>query len=117
VNHYYIYEVAKALGREISVRDGFFADGDLGNMINVSGAGILATSTKESAATTLIEYLLRTTTQEKFVTDTKEYALLDGLAGPEGLPALSEIAAPSVDLNALRDLKATQDLMIKVGLL
>lgn len=117
VNHYYIYEVAKALGREISVRDGFFADGDLGNMINVSGAGILATSTKESAATTLIEYLLRSTTQEKFVTDTREYALLDGLAGPEGLPALSEIAAPSVDLNALRDLKATQDLMIKVGLL
>lgn len=117
VNHYYIYEVAKALGREISVRDGFFADGDLGNMINVSGAGILVSSAKQSGAATLIEYLLRTSTQEKFVSETKEYALLDGLAGPEGLPALTEIAAPSVDLNALRDLKATQALLIKVGLL
>lgn len=116
-NHYYIYEVAKALGREISVKDGFFADGDLGNMINVSGAGILGTTAKESAAASLIEFLLRTETQEKFVTDTKEFALLEGLAGPEGLPALSEIAAPSVDLNALRDLKATQQLLIKVGLL
>ncbi|MGA1609714.1 MAG: extracellular solute-binding protein, partial [Candidatus Nanopelagicaceae bacterium] len=117
VNHYYIYEVAKALGREISVKDGFFADGDLGNMINVSGAALLATSTKRSEALSLIEYLLRPSTQERFVSETKEYALLDGLAGPQGLPALSEIAAPSVDLNALRDLKATQSLLIKVGLL
>ncbi len=117
VNHYYIFEVAKALGREISVKDGFFADGDLGNMINVSGAGILASSGKVSTAEQLIEYLLRTSTQEKFVNDTKEYALLDGLTGPTGLPALSEIKAPNVDLNALKDLKATQDLLVKVGLL
>lgn len=117
VNHYYIYEVAKALGREISVKDGFFADGDLGNMINVSGAALLATSTKRSEALSLIEYMLRPSTQERFVSETKEYALLGGLAGPQGLPALSEIAAPSVDLNALRDLKATQSLLIKVGLL
>lgn len=117
VNHYYVFEVAKALGREIAVKDGFFADGDLGNMINVSGAGILASSVKQSAATDLIAYLLRSSTQEKFVADTKEYALLEGLPGPTGLPALSEIAAPSVDLNALRDLKATQDLLIKAGLL
>ncbi len=117
VNHYYVFEVAKALGREISVKDGFFADGDLGNMINVSGAGILATSKRGDAASTLIEYLLRESTQKKFVADTKEYSLLDGLAGPTGLPALNEIAAPAVDLNALRDLKATQELLIKVGLL
>ena len=117
VNHYYIFEVAKALGREISVKDGFFADGDLGNMINVSGAAILASSKKGDAATRLIEYLLRTSTQERFVAETKEYSLLEGIAAPTGLPALSEIAAPSVDLNALRDLKATQELLIKVGLL
>lgn len=117
VNHYYIFEVAKALGREISVKDGFFADGDLGNMINVSGAGILASSKNSATAAQLIEYLLRPSTQEKFVTDTKEYALLDGIAGPTGLPALNEIKAPSVDLNALKDLKATQDLLVRVGLL
>lgn len=117
VNHYYIFEVAKALGREISVKDGFFADGDLGNMINVSGAGILSSSKKSDSATKLIEYLLRASTQERFVAEAKEYALLEGFAGPAGLPALNEIAAPSVDLNALRDLKATQELLIKVGLL
>lgn len=117
VNHYYIFEVAKALGREISVKDGFFTDGDLGNMINVSGAGILSSAENSDAAAQLIEYLLRPSTQEKFVTDTKEYALLDGIAGPTGLPALNEIKAPSLDLNALKDLKATQDLLVKVGLL
>ncbi len=117
VNHYYIFEVAKALGREISVKDGFFADGDLGNMINVSGAGVLASSRNADVAEKLIEFLLRTSTQEKFVAETKEYSLLDALAGPTGLPDLNEIAAPSVDLNALRDLRATQELLIKVGLL
>ncbi|CAB4569944.1 unannotated protein [freshwater metagenome] len=65
----------------------------------------------------MIEYLLRESTQKKFVADTKEYSLLDRLAGPTGLPALNEIAAPAVDLNALRDLKTTQELLIKVGLL
>lgn len=116
-NHYYIFEVAKALGRDISVKDGFFAQGDLGNMINVSGAGVLASSKKAGAANSLISFLLRRDTQEKFVANTKEYSLLEGVAGPEGLPDLEQIGAPTVDLDALKDLKRTQDLLIKVGLL
>jgi len=117
VNHYYIFEVAKALGREIAVKDGFFANGDLGNLINVSGAGILATSSKVEASKRVISYLLDESTQKRFVADTKEYALLPGLSGPVGLPALNEIGSPTIDLNALKDLKRTQDLLIKVGLL
>jgi iron(III) transport system substrate-binding protein len=117
VNHYYIFEVAKALGRDISVKDGFFANGDLGNMINVSGAGVLASSKKQTAATSLISFLLRKDIQEKFVANTKEYSLLDQVAGPTGLPNLDQIGAPTVDLDALKDLKRTQDLLIKVGLL
>ena len=117
VNHYYIYEVAQALGREINVRNGFFADGDLGNLINVSGAGILATSTKKDAALIFLNFLLNESSQATFVSEIKEYPLRPGIAGPEGQPALDEIAAPLVDLNSLRDLKGTQQLLIKVGLL
>jgi iron(III) transport system substrate-binding protein len=117
VNHYYIFEVAKALGRDISVIDGFFAKGDLGNMINVSGAGVLVSSKKQTAANSLISFLLRKDTQEKFVANTKEYSLLEDVAGPTGLPNLDQIGAPTVDLDALKDLKRTQDLLIKVGLL
>ncbi len=43
--------------------------------------------------------------------------MIPGAKAPEDLPALSEIGAPSVDLESLKSIKATQDLMIEVGLL
>jgi iron(III) transport system substrate-binding protein len=117
VNHYYIWEVSEALGRQINVKNGFFASGDLGNLINVSGAGVLASSKKYAAAEDLINYLTTAATQAKFVSDTHEYALISGTAAPEGVPALDQIGAPSVDLSTLKNIKATQDLLIEVGLL
>ncbi len=117
VNHYYIWEVSEGLGRAINVKNGFFAPGDLGNLINVSGAGVLASSKKYSAAEDLINYLTSATTQAKFVSDTHEYALVSGAPAPEGVPALDQIGAPSVDLATLKNIKQTQDLLIEVGLL
>ena len=117
VNHYYIWEVSEGLGRAINVKNGFFAPGDLGNLINVSGAGVLASSKKYAAAEDLINYLTSATTQAKFVSDTHEYALVSGAPAPEGVPALDQIGAPSVDLATLKNIKQTQDLLIEVGLL
>jgi iron(III) transport system substrate-binding protein len=117
VNHYYIWEVSEALGRPINVKNGFFAPGDLGNLINVSGAGILQTSAKQKAAQDLINYLTSAAAQQRFVSDTHEYSLLDGAMSPAELPALDKIGAPSIDLKTLSDIKATQDLLIQVGLL
>ena len=117
VNHYYIWEVSEALGRPINVKNGFFTPGDLGNLINVSGAGILQTSAKQKAAQDLINYLTSAAAQQKFVSDTHEYSLLDGAMPPAELPALDKIGAPSIDLKTLSNIKATQDLLIQVGLL
>ena len=117
VNHYYVWEVSEALGREINVKIGYFAPGDLGNLINVSGAGILQTSAKQKAAQDLINYLTSAAAQQKFVSDTHEYSLLDGAMPPAQLPALDKIGAPSIDLKTLSNIKATQDLLIQVGLL
>ena len=117
VNHYYIWEVSEALGRPINVKNGFFTPGDLGNLINVSGAGILQTSAKQKAAQDLINYLTSAPAQQKFVSDTHEYSLLDGAMPPAQLPALDKIGAPSIDLKTLSNIKATQDLLIQVGLL
>jgi iron(III) transport system substrate-binding protein len=117
VNHYYIWEVSEALGRSINVKNGFFAPGDLGNLINVSGAGVLKTSSKQKAAQDLINYLTSAAAQQKFVNDTHEYSLLDGALAPSELPALDKIGAPSIDLKTLSNIKATQDLLIQVGLL
>ncbi len=117
VNHYYIWEVSEGLGRDINVKNGFFAAGDIGNLINVSGAGVLASSKKYAASEDLINFLTSATTQAKFVADTHEYALIPGTAAPAGVPALDQIGAPSVDLSTLKNIKTTQELLVEVGLL
>jgi iron(III) transport system substrate-binding protein len=117
VNHYYVWEVSKALGRPVKAKIGFFAAGDIGNLINVSGAGVLKSSSKAQAAQDLINYFTSSATQQKFVSDTHEYSLFAGAAAPADLPELTAIGAPSIDLKTLSNVKATQELLIEVGLL
>lgn len=117
VNHYYLWETTEELGRDINAKIDFFSPGDIGNLINVSGAGILATSGKQSLATDLINFLLSDSVQEDFVKDTHEYSLAFEYLKPEGLPALRDVKAPAVDLSTLADLRSTQALLVKVGLL
>jgi iron(III) transport system substrate-binding protein len=117
VNHYYVWEVSEALGREIDVKIGFFAPGDIGNLVNVSGVGVFATSAKTSAATELINYLTSKPAQLSFVEDTHEYSLIPGVKSPEALPDLKKIGAPQVDLRSLEKVQQTQELLVKVGLL
>ena len=117
VNHYYVWEVSESLGRPVKAAIGFFKQGDVGNLINVSGAGVMATSKKQEAAQALITFFTSAKIQQKFVTDTHEYSLLNGAASPADLPALDKTGAPSVDLNSLKNIRATQDLLIEVGLL
>ena len=117
VNHYYTWEVSQALGRDIDVENGFFTPGDIGNLVNVSGVGIMATSGKQQAAQDLINYLTSEVAQAKFVEDTHEYSLIPGAKAPASLPELKSIGSPKVDLASLEKVQATQDLLTKVGLL
>jgi iron(III) transport system substrate-binding protein len=117
VNHYYIWETSESLGRPVKAAVSYFAAGDLGNLINVSGAGVFVSSKKQAAAADLINYLTSAATQQKFVKDTHEYSLIAGSAAPEGVPALDKIGAPTIDLKSLINIKRTQDLLIEVGLL
>lgn len=116
-NHYYIWEVEQELGRPIKVANAFFAPGDVGNLINVSGAAILRTSPNQGRASELISYLLSIDTQKRFVTDTSEYSLVDPSLRPSEMVALSEIAAPTVELGMLAELERTQRILIRVGML
>ncbi len=117
VNHYYIWETSESLGRPVKADVSYFTAGDFGNLINVSGVGIFASSKKQAAAAELINYLTSVATQQKFVKDTHEYSLLLGAAAPEGVPALDQVGAPTIDLKSLVNIKRTQDLLIEVGLL
>lgn len=117
VNHYYIWEVSQALGRKINVTNGFFTAGDLGNLVNVSGAGVLKTSTKFEAALGLINFLTSKPAQELFVKETHEYSLIPGVQAPESLPSLRDLGSPNIDLGDLENVQRTQEILIKVGLL
>lgn len=117
VNNYYVFLVAKALGRDINVKNGYFTPGDVGNLINVSGAGVMASSLKQRAAEDLINYLTSAPAQQYVVNLVNEYSLLDGAKAPIGLTTLDAIGAPSIDLDSLKNVKVTQDLLIEVGLL
>jgi iron(III) transport system substrate-binding protein len=117
VNHYYTWEVAQALGRSINVVNGYFATGDLGNLINVSGVGVLNSSNKKEAAINLINFLTSIEIQGEFVEQTHEYSLISSVVSPKDLLALDKIGAPAIDLGSLKNIRATQDLLIEVGLL
>ena len=117
VNHYYLWEVSTALGRAINVKNGFFNPGDIGNLVNVSGAGIMATSAKQETAQELINFLTSQPIQELFVEQTHEFSLIPGTPAPQDLPDLKSLGSPLVDLGELVNIQRTQDLLIKVGLL
>lgn len=117
VNHYYIYEVSDSLGREINVKNGFFAAGDVGNLLNVSAFGVLQSSTNTKSSLQLLEYLLSEPTQQKFVKDTSEYSLIPSINPPKDMPKLVELQIPNVSLGQLSDVSKTQELLIEAGLL
>ncbi len=86
-------------------------------MLNVSGIGVLASSSKQETAIDLVNFLTSTSTQSKFVSDTHEYSLISTVLPPKDLPSLIQVGAPNIDLEVLKNIRGTQDLLIEVGLL
>lgn len=117
VNHYYLYPLLKEHGEGFKARNHFFTDGDIGGMVNVAGVGILDTSKHDATARKFIEYLLSRDAQQYFADKTYEYPLAEGVTPPAGVPALSTLKPPAVDLNGLHDLAGTLALLRETGVL
>ena len=117
INHYYVMQVSKGLGRPLRAELGFFAPGDVGSLVNVAGVLQTTTGARDPDALTFIAWLLAPAAQDFFVTQTNEYAVIDGAAQPSGVPPLSTLQGPDVDLADLVDLPGTIDLLGRVGLL
>jgi len=113
-NHYYIAR-AKNSDSNYPVEEANFVAGDTGNLINVAGIGILNSSSENSAAIRFVEFLLSKKAQEFFQTEVFEYAVSDELDN-ESLKRMLEIT-PKLDLDILRDLEETLNLLREVGLL
>jgi iron(III) transport system substrate-binding protein len=117
-NHYYLLRYL-ATDPAYPVAQDFFAQGDVGNLVNVAGAGILATSRNVEAAERFLAFLSAEPAQVYFTSDVFEYPVSreaaphDALVGLDRLDALS----PELELDALEDLEGTLELMREVGLL
>jgi iron(III) transport system substrate-binding protein len=113
INHYYWYERALEIGKEnMKSKLTWFANGDAGNLVNISGVGVLSTKPE---AQTFAKWLLQKSAQTFFVSETAEYSLT-GEPNTEGLPGLNEIGAPTFDLSDLAPLAITLELIRDAGL-
>ena len=119
VNHYYLGEIAKERGTtadKLNAKLHFFAPGDSGAMVNVSGVGVLNRSATDTDVRALVDYLLGTEAQTYFAERTFEYPVVDGAPAPAYVPALAELKVPSIDLNDLGTLEASIALIKEAGL-
>jgi iron(III) transport system substrate-binding protein len=118
INHYYWYRMAAEVGADnMRARLAFPEPGDAGSIVNVTGAGLLKGAAQDADALAFIEYLVSDAAQQYFVDTTYEYPLIDGVAAPDGLPALKTLTNPELDLSDLDTLGQTTELLVEVGLL
>ena len=116
VNHYYLFRIRAEQGN-VPAENYFPPNGDLGAMINVAGAGVIAGTKNQAAAEQLVAYLLSRQAQEYFATETYEYPLAHGVAAHSDLPPLATIQTPDIDLSDLADLRGTLQLLQEVELI
>ncbi|WP_030159634.1 iron ABC transporter substrate-binding protein [Glycomyces sp. NRRL B-16210] len=119
INHYYVGELAAEQGvalDELDARLHFFPGGDTGGLVNVAGVGVLEHAAEDPDVRAFVDFLLSQSAQEAFATQTYEYPLVEGVAGPEGLPTLDSLEAPEIDLNDLDTLEATIAMITASGL-
>lgn len=119
INHYYWAAAVQEKGEEnVTSRLHFFSGGDPGALVNVSGAAVLKSATDKDAAFEVIRKLLNDDSQRYFAEDTGEYPIVtDVQVNVPGLPRLSELSPPAIDLDDLADLDGTERLLTQVGAL
>ena len=103
VNHYYQYQEAAAAGDRHRAVNHDFAGDDIGALLIITAATVLASSDNAEAANDLVAYLLSEAVQHYFSLATFEYPLAAGVGPAEVLPPLEALEIGSVDFDALGD--------------
>jgi iron(III) transport system substrate-binding protein len=116
VNHYYLYS-ARRSRPDITAANYYLPGESAGNLVNVAGVGVLASSEKKDAALALVNFLLSENAQQYFVEKTAEYPVLESVPVAGDLKPLNMVPTLSIDLNDLDDLEATLQLIHEAGVL
>jgi iron(III) transport system substrate-binding protein len=116
VNHYYLFRFT---GEDpaFAAENLFLPDADIGALINVAGAAVLAGSERTADAQRFVAFLLSDLAQRHFAAEVNEYPLVPGIAANPALPPLAELPTPDLDLSNLADLETTLELLLDSGAL
>ncbi len=118
VNNYYLGGFV-ARDADFPVTQTHFEAGDIGNLLNVAGAGIVAASDNQENARKFIDYLLSGTAQQYIAVQGNEYPVIPGVIGAPTLESFDTVLeiSPAIDIDQISDLEGTLALLREVGLL
>jgi iron(III) transport system substrate-binding protein len=96
-----------------------FAGGDVGALMNVSGAAVIKSSRNQAAAQKFLAFLVSKPAQEMIsnLDITFEYPLVPGVAANPILKPMSELQPPSLSLKQLGDDRDAAKLLREAGLI
>jgi iron(III) transport system substrate-binding protein len=119
INHYYWYRLRDEVGKGgLHSALHYFAAHDPGDLIDVSGAAVLRSSSHQPAAQAFAAFLVSNTGQEVLAhSHSYEYPLRPGVSPAPGLRAFDQLQPVALSLTELGDGSAALELEQKLGLL
>lgn len=119
INSYYWYRLRKELGAGATHSAiHYYAQGDPGNLLDVSGAAVLRSSAHKAAAQRLLAFLVSRRAQQLIArSDSYEYPLRPGVAAAPGLRPLSDLHPTALTPAQLGDGLAALAMEQRLGLL
>lgn len=117
-NNYYLLRFLEA-DPSFPVRQQFFDPGDIGNLVNVAGVGVLRSARNPDDAELFLSFLLADDSQQFFTSEVYEYPIFDSVEENPRLESLRRLleVSPAVNLDGLHDLEGTLRLLRITGLL
>lgn len=117
VNHYYALQMATERGFA-DVENNSFSAGDPGDVLMPTTIGMLESSTHQNVALDFIRFMLRDSSQRHFLSEVKEYPLVEGIGTPPGEYPLDVELIRGMHLDAVGDnLTAATTLIAQAGLI
>lgn len=119
INHYYWYEAVAEEGKDkVPSKLHYFGHEDPGALVNISGAGALASSGEPELAQEFLAYMVSREGQTAMTASGDwEYPLNGAVPPPPGLKPFGSLEPPKVGPADLGDGKAPVELIEQVGLL
>ena len=119
IDHYYWYRLRSEVGAgEMHSALHYYAPGDPGNLVDVSGAGILRSSPHQAEAQALLAFMVSPEGQSTIAhSDSYEYPLRPGVAAAAGLPPLAKMKPAPLTPAQLGDGSGPLKLEQAIGLL